>query len=544
MAAAAAGAALRRNGTADPQPGNVPTKRMLQRRESYSSNPSIGRRASVGSLTERTFRRSASAAMRRWSSHSDFAAGSVLSFGSELESIGEVSPPPKRQAGMRAAAVEAEREDNRTARTLSPPPPRTPTKTASLRTTSPQHSHAHFTTSTTTTAIKHSPPVRSVSPAKSALKNPTTTSPSHPRVSFSDEDSIYRMARNPSSSGEVVFLPDVVLIEPTPREELPDPVESIPRKRSTLAPSPIPDTYSFPRSRDHDCDSDSDDGDSIYTDALERIPPSPSPFSPASPDEFFTPLAPPPLPASYSQPTPTPSRRRSLTPPPRRRRQTMPAAPPSPEPSLLSDEEDDDVSSFARSYRPRSHTTSLRRSMRDQPQPSRAGYRASMPVNAGHRRRFSTSSTDSDEGARRRLGLGVGVRKFTNGGYGSSPGEGWRSRFDSSDSEDDSVGTGGSRGKLRKKSGGKGVGKGILSWMKRGNSLNKIPQHQLPLPPPVPPVTNGLGLVQRPVTAPASPPPLPMPQRKLANNLEPPSTPMTEGGRKKKKVWKRVFGRA
>lgn len=293
LAAAAAGAALRSAtvSAALSTPGTIPTKRMLQRRASYSSASDVPRR----SLSSRRFRSTpvrpaapissssssddeddnvrvprrrtsarsfpttmrGAATRRRSASDSDVgrpipAPESTASTASELESIAEDATLQLSDLddttfeGERKASVAAAR------RTLTAGPP-----------------------------PKHTPPSRSVSPAKSALRHEPSTRKA--RVSFSDEDSIVSFsayARAPlvlagsespyaplpvfarTGRGEVEGSHEVVLTltPPTPRDEEPP-------------PGGFPG--GFPGG---DEGEDSDSGESIYSDAYEAFPaPAPAP---------------------------------------------------------------------------------------------------------------------------------------------------------------------------------------------------------------------------------------------------------------------------
>jgi hypothetical protein len=214
---------------------------------------------------------------------------------------------------------------------------------------------------------------------------------------------------------------------------------------------------------------------------LRQRPPSPPPQSPASshpstptqklykasltngngnPKErgLYRPPSPP-LPLDFSKPTPTPSRRRSLTPPPPKRRayssgwhQSSTEHPPTPPVSPRqaqrpcyedSEESDASVSSFKRSY---SRTS----------RPSGSGFRSSMRTNppidtAQTVRRYSSSSgseLDGNAGPRGRLGLGITLRK-SSGGSAARQTLTWRSRFEDSSDDDDDMRSGSKN--LRKK---------------------------------------------------------------------------------------------
>jgi len=392
---------------------------------------------------------------------------------------------------------------------------------------------AHFS-GATLEAQQHSPPPRSVSPAKSALKHPISEmvagdTPSSAasekrtqvRISFSDEDSSASHSHSrppvvaahefgpspapPAFGGAKVkdaaaemavwrkretalvesaspvavspgwgvngnrrlIVPDVVLIEPTPMEEEKEDIAmssvieqspaAPPEKSSPTQPldrtqvcsvspplTPVPGAFPVslgPTDADPPSDSDSS---SIYEDALEEVAPTVRPtmnplsiataipFSPSAPPQSTTsspPLSPrqtnagnrtpiprppsPPLPASFSRPTPTPSRRRSLTPPPRRR----PSQRQPPQPTHASDSDAASVSSFRRAH-PRS-TGGFRSSMRTGP--------PSAPA-----RRFSEDSSDDEVGrVRRRFGFGFG-----GGGGGGRDGAAWRSRYEDSSGDE------------------------------------------------------------------------------------------------------------
>ncbi|KAI5856327.1 hypothetical protein BZA05DRAFT_388116 [Tricharina praecox] len=383
----------------------------------------------------------------------------------------------------------------------------------------------HFA-GTTLEAHRHSPPPRSVSPAKSALKHPIServpgdTSPiasdrkrTYVRVSFSDEESVvsFSHSRPPAVTvdelaprpGLPVFgsvkerdiaaemetwrkrettlvepappvaangdpisfgseaVPELVLIEPTPMEEKKESVAmstvfekspAAPLETSALTQQPLhrkqvgtvslpitpvpgsfPETSFVPTADDAASDSDSS---SMYEDALEDVTPPAEPTmnplivatTPSAPPQSTASSPPqsprqtnagnrtpiprppsPPLPASFSLPTPTPSRRRSLTPPPRRRSsQRQTSQPP------RHDDDDDDAASVSSFRRVHPRAT--------------CGFRSSMRIAApiAPARRFSEDSSDEEAGGvRRRFGLG-------GGGEGRS----WKSRYeDSSDDE-------------------------------------------------------------------------------------------------------------
>lgn len=324
LAAAAAGAALRSaTASAAPStPGTIPTKRMLQRRASYSSASDVPRR----SLSSRRFRNTpvrpaapisssddddddddgirvprrctsarsfpttmrGAAPRRRSASDSDVgrpipAPESAASTASELESIAEdatlqLSDPEDDDTFevSRKASVAAAR---RTLTAGSPP--------------------------------KHTPPSRSVSPAKSALRHEPSARKA--RVSFSDEDSVASFSayvraplvlagsespRAPlpvfarASRGEAEVSHEVVLTltPPTPRDEEPPPVPP----------------GGFPGG---DESEDSDSGESIYSDAYEALPaPAPAPVVLNAPEILLPPPpAPPPPPPDRSTQYPSPA---------------------------------------------------------------------------------------------------------------------------------------------------------------------------------------------------------------------------------------------
>lgn len=330
LAAAAAGAALRSAtvSAALSTPGTIPTKRMLQRRASYSSASDVPRR----SLSSRRFRSTpvrpaapissssssddeddnvrvprrrtsarsfpttmrGAATRRRSASDSDVgrpipAPESTASTASELESIAE--DVTLQLSDLEDTTFEGERKASVAAarRTLTAGPP-----------------------------PKHTPPSRSVSPAKSALRHEPSTRKA--RVSFSDEDSIVSFsayARAPlvlagsespcaplpvfarTGRGEVEGSHEVVLTltppTPTPRDEEPP-------------PGGFPG--GFPGG---DEGEDSDSGESIYSDAYEAFPapspdPAPAPVILNAPEVLLLPPpAPPPPPPPPDRSTQYPS---------------------------------------------------------------------------------------------------------------------------------------------------------------------------------------------------------------------------------------------
>lgn len=262
-----------------------------------------------------------------------------------------------------------------------------------------------------------------------------------------DDDEVHKM------------VPEFVLTEPTPREEKQQSVQSTGEPEAPPAPTSVPGQFpASPPPEESDSEID------VFHDAFEmlpasgsksnlllptitemsgpahpqltRAPPSPPPQTPIStaPSSSISPrsLIPPmpPLPESFSKPTPIPSRRRSLTPPPRRRPARRAPLPPTQE--ILDDSESDtSVTSFRRTYARTRDSQGMRITMR--------AAQALTPVSS---RQYSSSSDGEEEGARkmrRRLGLGIGIRKISAGSTsaGSVPVTGtWRSRFqDSSDEE-------------------------------------------------------------------------------------------------------------
>jgi hypothetical protein len=479
-------------------------------------------------------------------------------------------------------AGEIGRNENKDATTHLAPPP-------SDSTGSP--TRAHFGHASID-PVKHSPPARSVSPTKSALKRPaspmmppqkvpgdtpSSTASDHlmdrrrcVRVSFSDEESITSFANSNSRpppvqpdelegsskhpvfggakrslNGEGTFpeqnheqstrdatkgtsisslsssdeypdhhhnhhryynnseVPQLVVLQPTPVEEIPEQTLTPPPEHTTAPINPSQPPGAFPSPPPSEPDTSESDNDSLYSDAYEVLPSQPQQQLPSIAETLSAPrrksaggangrvIRPPspPLPPEFSKPTPQPSRRRSLTPPPPRRRTNSSAA--AAATTTTTDTSPRRIT--ARSPSPTESESSFQRERGRRRRPAlgfRSTMRTALPeVGARGRRSYSNSSDEGGGGSR----IFGGGRGRVGVGTGSAGAGGWKSRFEDS-SDDDEAAAAGNRsgdaaislgGKLRKKGKVKKSGFWGGGWRRKRDPA--VESAKAPPPPPPPP---------------------------------------------------------